>query len=213
MKTTLSLSAIAAALLLSATASQAQLHTVKSGLIRYDSNSKTTGIQGIGVPAGADAQVGDASTLMVSFERALTPQVGVEVVLGIPPRIKARATGTVAFLGEDVLSAKNVAPTVLINYHFGAATDTWRPYVGLGVNFTRFAGVESKLAPQVQMSDSVGMAFVGGVDYAINRQWGLYASVSAVDVRSNLVGVANTVLTTTINFRPVVYAVGASFKF
>ena len=213
MKTTLSLSAMAATLLLFSTASQAQLHTVKSGLIRYDSNSKTSGIQGIGVPAGADAQVGDASTLMVSFERALTPQLGVEVVLGIPPRIKARATGTVAFLGDDVLSAKNVGPTVLLNYHFGQAKDTWRPYVGLGVNYTRFASAESKLAPQVQMSDSVGLAFVGGVDYAINRQWGLYASVSAVDVRSNLVGVANTVLTTTINFRPVVYAVGASFKF
>lgn len=213
MNTTLSLSTIAAVLLLAGTASHAQLHTVKSGLIRYDSNSKTTGIQGIGVPAGADAQVGDASTLMVSFERTLTPQLGVEVVLGIPPRIKARATGTVAFLGDDVLSAKNVAPTVLLNYHFGGATDTWRPYVGLGVNFTRFASVESKLAPQVQMSDSVGLAFVGGVDYAISRQWGLYASVSAVDVRSNLVGVANTVLTTTINFRPVVYAIGASYKF
>jgi len=213
MNTTLSLSTIAAVLLLASTTSHAQLHTVKSGLIRYDSNSKTTGIQGIGVPAGADAQVGDASTLMVSFERALTPQLGVEVVLGIPPRIKARATGTVAFLGDDVLSAKNVAPTVLLNYHFGGATDTWRPYMGIGVNFTRFASVESKLAPQVHMSDSVGLAFVGGVDYAINRQWGLYASVSAVDVRSNLVGVANTVLTTTINFRPVVYAIGASYKF
>ena len=176
-------------------------------------HSKTTGIAGIGIPAGADAQVGDASTVVFSFERALTPNVGVELVLGVPPTVKSKATGTVAFLGDNVLSAKNLAPTVFVNYHFGSPGDALRPYVGLGLNYTKFVSIQSKLAPSVQMSESMGMAWVGGVDYAISRQWGLYASASSLDVRSNVVGVASTVLTTSIDFRPVVYSVGASYKF
>ena len=151
--------------------------------------------------------------MVFTIERALTPNVGVELVLGIPPTVKSRATGSVAFLGDNVLSAKNVAPTVFVNYHFGAPGDALRPYVGLGLNYTKFVSIQSKLAPSVQMSESMGMAWVGGVDYAINRQWGLYASASSLDVRSNVVGVASTVLTTSIDFRPVVYSVGASYKF
>ena len=187
--------------------------TVKTGAIRYNTHSKTTGIAGIGIPAGADAQVGDASTVVFSFERALTPNVGVELVLGVPPTVKSKATGSVAFLGDNVLSAKNLAPTVFVNYHFGSPGDALRPYVGLGLNYTKFVSIQSKLAPNVQMSESMGMAWVGGVDYAISRQWGLYASASSLDVRSNVVGVASTVLTTSIDFRPVVYSVGASYKF
>ena len=93
-------------------------NVVKLGVTDYDTHSKTNGISGIGVPPGADAEVGSATTAIFVYERLFTPNIGLEFVLGIPPRIKAKATGSVAFLGDDVLSAKNVAPTLLLNYHF-----------------------------------------------------------------------------------------------
>jgi outer membrane protein len=134
-------------------------------------------------------------------------------VLGIPPTIEADATGSVAFLGDNILSAKNVAPTLLVNYYFGAAGDTWRPYLGAGVNFTRFVDIQSSLAPHVDMSDSWGLAVQAGINYAVNKQWGLFASVARVDVKSDLVAVASTVLTTTIDFKPVTYTFGAYYRF
>lgn len=213
MKLRLTILAAGTLALMTAGSAFAEGLTVKTGAIRYNTHSKTSGISGIGIPAGADAQVGDASTVVFTFEKALTSNVGVELVLGVPPTVKSKATGSVAFLGDNVLSAKNLAPTVFINYHFGSPGDALRPYVGLGLNYTKFVSIQSKLAPSVQMSESMGMAWVGGVDYAINRQWGLYASASSLDVRSNVVGVASTVLTTSIDFRPVVYSVGASYKF
>lgn len=213
MKLRLTILAAGTLALMTAGSAFAEGLTVKTGAIRYNTHSKTTGISGIGIPAGADAQVGNASTVVFTFEKALTPNVGVELVLGVPPTVKSKATGSVAFLGDDVLSAKNLAPTVFVNYHFGSPGDALRPYVGLGLNYTKFVSIQSKLAPSVQMSESMGMAWVGGVDYAISRQWGLYASASSLDVRSNVVGVASTVLTTSIDFRPVVYSVGASYKF
>ncbi len=191
----------------------AQDNVFKAGLTRYDTSSKTTGISGIGIPPGADAQTGDATTLIVVYERMLNANVGAEIVLGIPPKVTARATGSVAFLGDNVLSAKNVAPTFLVNYHFGKPGDTWRPYVGAGVNYTRFVSIKSSLAPSVEMSDSVGLVVQAGIDYAVARDWGLFASVARVDVKSDLVAVASTVLTTTIDFRPVTYSAGFYYKF
>ena len=192
---------------------QAQDNTFKFGLTRYTTHSRTTGITGPGVPPGADAETGDATTVLFIYERMLAPNWGVSLDLGIPPRIKAKATGSVAFLGE-VLSAKNVAPTLFANYHFFESSAALRPYLGAGINYTRFVGIKSSLATDVKMGDSVGWAAVAGLDYAINDQWGLFASVAALKVKSKLVAVTpGTVLTTTIDFKPIVYSAGASFRF
>ena len=206
------LGTVAAVLMLGNGLAQAQETTIKFGVTRYDTHAKTTGISGVGVPAGADADVGDATTVIFVAERALTPNVGIELVLGVPPKIKARAAGSVAFLGE-VMSARNVTPTLLLNYHFGQPGDAWRPYLGVGINYTRFVDVKSPLAEQVEMSDSVGPAVQAGIDYFFNKQWGVFASVAAVKVKSDLVATGSTVLTTTIDFRPLVYSAGVSYRF
>lgn len=193
-------------------AAQAQVNVVKLGITRYDTHSKTTGVVGIGVPAGADASTGDGTTVIGVYERLINPNFGVELVLGVPPKISAHATGSVAFLGE-VLSARNVAPTLLFNYHFGAETDTLRPYVGAGINYTRFVSIKSKLAPSVQMSDSVGLALQAGADYWFNKQWGMFASIASVKTKSDLVAAGSTVIQTTIDFRPIVYSAGLNYRF
>ena len=91
----------------------AQANTVKAGLIYYQTHAQTTGITGVGVPPGADAAVGNATTVLLSYEREVAPNIGVELVLGWPPTIKAHGAGTVPFLGE-VLTAKNIAPTLMV---------------------------------------------------------------------------------------------------
>ncbi|MCK6419486.1 MAG: outer membrane beta-barrel protein [Aquabacterium sp.] len=203
---------VAVATLAGTCAAQAQDNVVKLGLTRYDTHARTTGIQGIGVPAGADAAVGDATTVIAVYERLLSPNMGVELVLGVPPKITSRATGSVAFLGE-VLTARNVAPTLLFNYHFGDSGNQVRPYVGVGLNWTRFVDVKSTLAPTVEMSDSYGWAVQGGVSVAFDKRWGMFASVATLKVKSDLVASGSTVLTTTIDFRPVVYSAGVSYRF
>ena len=205
---TLGLLALAAV----AGAAQAQDSIVKFGATRYDVHSKTDGITGIGIPPGADATIGSANTVIFTGERIVYDNVGIELVLGVPPKIKAKATGSVAFLGE-VLEAKNVAPTLLANYHFGQPGDRLRPYLGLGVNYTKFTGISSPYGWQVSLSDSWGWAAQGGIDYAIDKNWGLFASVAALKVKSDLVATGANVIQTTIDFRPLVYSAGVSYRF
>ena len=212
MKTISSL-ALAAALASAAPAALAQDNVLKVGGTFYQTHSRTDGLSGIGVPAGADADVGNATTVIFTYERLFTPNLGVEFVIGIPPTIKAKATGSVAFLGDDVLSAKNVAPTLFINYHLFAPTDALRPYLGAGINYTRFTNVKSTLAPDVKMGSSTGLALQAGLNYAINKDWGLFASIAKLNVKSKVVAAGATVLTTTVDFRPIVYSAGVSYQF
>jgi outer membrane protein len=204
---------VAAALLTALAApAVAQDNVVKMGVTRYDTHSRTSGISGIGVPPGADAKVGDANTVIFVYERMLNPNIGLELVLGVPPKLDARATGSVAFLGT-VLSARVVTPTLIANYHFGDSGDAWRPYLGAGVNYTRFVDVQSSIAPDVEMGDSIGPMAQIGIDYAFSKDWGLFASVAALKVKSKLVASGSTVLTTTVDFRPIVYSLGFTYRF
>ena len=211
MKTSCSL-ALAAALAFAAGGAVAQQNVVKVGVTYYQTHSKTDGISGIGVPPGADVEVGNATTVILVYERLFTPNVGLEFVLGVPPKITATGTGSVAFLGE-VLSTKNVAPTLFLNYHFFDPSARLRPYLGAGINYTRFTDVTSSLAPDVSMGSSTGLALQAGLHYAIDKDWGLFASIAAINVKSKVVAVGATVLTTTVDFRPIVYSAGVSRQF
>ncbi|MCE9657910.1 MAG: outer membrane beta-barrel protein [Burkholderiales bacterium] len=214
MKTISSL-VVAAALAFGAFAAQAQDNVFKFGFTRYDTHAKTNGISGIGVPPGADAKVGDASTVIFVYERLFGPNLGAEIVMGIPPTIKAKASGSVEFLNATgtVLSAKNWAPTLLFNYHFFDPGTTWRPYVGVGVNYTQFRDVKSSLTPDVEMGSSWGPAAQVGVSYLIAKDISAFASVAALKVKSKVVATGATVLTTTVDFRPTVYSLGVEYKF
>ena len=205
--------AMALAAVVASGGASAQDNVVKVGLTEYTTHSRTTGVTGIGVPAGADAKTGNAATVILVYERLFGPNFGAELVLGIPPRVKADAAGTVAFLGDDILSAKNLGPTLLFNYHFGTPGDTIRPYIGAGINYTKFIGITSRLASDVQMSDSTGWAAQAGIDYTLSKQWSLFASVAALRVKTNVVASGSTVLQTSIDFRPIVYTFGAAYHF
>lgn len=205
--------AVASALALGCGAALAQDNAVKVAYVYYTTNSKTSGIQGVGVPPGADAETGNASTVAFTYERLFTPNIGVELAIGIPPTISAKATGSVAFFGDDILSAKNVSPTLFVNYHFGAPSDTWRPYIGIGINYTKFTNIQSTLSNNVSMSDSVGLAGQVGIDYALSKEWSVFAGIAALQVKSDLVAVGATVLTSSIDFRPITYSFGVAYKF
>lgn len=205
--------AAAAAMLLVAGASvQAQELTLKAGFIQYNTDSRSSGVSGIGIPAGADVKTGNAGTPLLTLEAEVAPNLGVELVLGVPPKIAAKATGSVAFLGE-VLSARNVAPTVLLNYHFFDKGTAFRPYIGVGANYTRFADIKTPYAWDVKMSDSKGWAAQIGADYTFSQNWGVFFSVGKAKVKSKIVASGATVLQTTVDFRPTTFAFGAAYNF
>ena len=214
MKTISSL-VLAAVLAGAAFAAQAQDNVFKIGVTRYDTHAKTNGISGIGVPPGADVKVGDATTVILVYERLFGPNLGAELVMGIPPTIKTKAAGSVEFLNATgtVLEVENWAPTLLFNYHFFEPGATWRPYVGAGINYTRFKNVKSSIADDVEVGSSWGPMAQVGLEYAITKEISAFASLAYVKVKSKVVATGATVITTTVDYRPTTYSVGVAYRF
>ena len=63
------------------------------------------------------------------------------------------------------------------------------------------------------MTDSVGPVVQAGLSLQLAPNWGLFTSVARLEVKSDVVAVASTVLRTTVDFRPVTYSLGTWYRF
>lgn len=93
----------------------------------------------------------------VDFTYFVTPNIGVELIL-------ATARHEVTLNGASLGKLNHLPPTVTVQYHFNP-TPSIKPYVGAGVNYTRFYNVD--LAPGLTIDkNSFGGALQAGVDIA-----------------------------------------------
>ena len=126
------------------------------------------------------------------------------------------------FNGEEVATAKWFSPSVLIDYKFLEPSSALRPYVGIGVNYTRFYDLRSTPAgdaanggpTRVSLRRSIGPAGTVGLSYQITREINVVASYSLARVNSHYRSdTAGDIRTTSIRFNPqaAIVAVGYSF--
>ncbi len=121
---------------------------------------------------------GAANTAGVNVKQAVTPEldltymftknIGAELILGTSKH-------NVTSGGGDIGSVWVLPPTLTLQYHFMPDAD-FRPYVGAGINYTRFYNTNFKTAEALTGADSVnikknswGGALQIGADYAINK--------------------------------------------
>lgn len=135
---------------------------------------------------GLDLSVSDKVLPEVDFSYFFTPQIAAELVLTYPQRHNLRAGGNL------IGSLRELPPTLLLQYHF---TDLGRfkPYVGAGINYTRFSSVkfsepvQGALGPSID-HHSFGPALQVGLDFEVARNTYLNVDVKKVwistDVRS-----------------------------
>ena len=182
-----------------------------------------------GPPSGVSLEVKDKSTLFFSVARDITPNIEAELALGFPPThdITAKLAPSVPahvqpLNGQVIAKVRQVAPTLFFNYKFGEANSTWRPFVGAGINYTKFDKRESTAAgnqlnggpTDIRLTDSWGLAAQAGVSYRLNDQWTLNAAVATARVKTHLTAtVAGQARKIDIRFRPTVLTVSAGYVF
>lgn len=96
-----------------------------------------------------------------------------------------------------------------------------RAYGGAGVNYTKFIGVRSSLpTSMLDMGDSVGWASRAGLNYAFRKDWGLFASVTRLDVKTDVDAIATIAgvpvpveIKTTVYLRPITCSLGLWYGF
>ncbi len=84
---------------------------------------------------------------------------------------------------------KHLPPTLLAQYHF-TNLGAFKPYVGAGINYTRFSSVNldravERLSPSVK-KNSLGPALQVGFDYALDKNWSINLDVKKVYIKTDV---------------------------
>lgn len=221
-----------AAILLAACAAGAHAQDAPANELRLGAyfvhdDVKANDLSGPFTPAGINIRVGDVTTPYIGYLRNLDPHWTLDFAMGVPPKVKTygkgpATVGSVPFDGQEVATAKWFSPSLLIDYKFLEPSSRLRPFVGIGVNFTRFYELKSTPAgdaanggpTRVRLTHSFGPAGTVGVAYQITREISLSASYSIARVNSHYTSdTAGVLRTTSIHFNPraAIVAVGYSF--
>ena len=161
-----------------------------------------------------DTQIGISGTYM------FTDKIGLEVLAATPfSHDITGASGTLN--GADIGSVKHLPPTVSAQYFFMGAKSQWQPYIGLGLNYTTFfsekVGSDAAAAgvTSIELDDSFGIAASAGIDYMINDNWGINASLmyATISTTATLKAGAATAATVDYDLDPMVYRLNAVYKF
>jgi len=200
---------------------------IRAGMyfLRYD--VKADDLTGPYVPPGVNVDVNNVSTPYFAYIRRLTAHWIAQLAAGIPPKTetvgKGPATvGSVPFDGVVVSSAKWFSPSLLFNYVFRDETETWRPYLGAGINYTKFYDLQSTPAGNaanggptaISLTSSVGPVVSAGLRWHINDRWSAYASYDYAVVDTDYTGnTAGVIRRTKIHFNPSTLVVSVGYAF
>lgn len=114
-----------------------------------------------------------------------TDNIGMELLAATPFKHKIGLNGI-----GDIASVKQLPPSLMAQYYFGSKEDKLRPYLGLGVNYTTFydarfneTGSAAGLT-DLSLKHSWGLATQAGLDYNLNKNCLLNASVWWMDINT-----------------------------
>jgi outer membrane protein len=179
------------------------------------------------VPNDLNLSVKNVQTPYLAYLRRLSSNFTVELAVGVPPLTKTygkgpATVGSVPYNGEEISSARWLAPSVLMEYVFLDDTYKLRPYFGVGLNYVVFYDRTSTPAgnaiaggpTSISLSNSIGPAVTAGLNYQITRNWSVMASYSAARVQTQLDAHTGGVdRTSNITFGPQTFVVAAGFSF
>ena len=168
-----------------------------------------------------DSSNGDSTGLGLSMNNKWMPEVdisyffnknvAVELILTVPQKQKLSSS----VIGGEIGTFKHLPPTLTAQYHF---TDlgAFKPYLGAGVNYTRFSSVrfdpavDAALNPSVD-KNSFGWALQAGVDIPLSKNLYLNVDVKKVQIKTDVSSFGGKVGEFKVN--PVLFGVGLGWRF
>lgn len=150
----------------------------------------------------------------LDFTYMITDNIGAELILGTARHEVKSSLGS---LGK----VNHLPPTLTLQYHF-APEATIRPYVGAGINYTRFYNDDlDKITPLSVEKNSWGYALQVGADVAVNKDWFVNVDVKKLMIKTDVtsvnavpaLGVTAGQNLGTLKINPWVFGVGVGTKF
>lgn len=142
-----------------------------------------------------------------ALEYAVSRNLGVEVLAALPFKHDVELNGAKA------ATVKHLPPTVSLNWHFAPDTKV-NPFLGLGVNYTRFFSIDEKgpiEGAQLNLDASWGLAAHAGLEFSFDPRWSLIADVRWIDIETD--AKVNGAKVGTVKIDPLVYGVAFGYRF
>lgn len=158
-----------------------------------------------------DMSHGDSTGLGLRVENKTIPEVdasyffdknfATELSLTAPKRHTVSSAG-----GGSAGSFKQMPTTLMLQYHFADVVG-YKPYVGLGVNYTRFSHVN--LGGLTLDSHSWGAAVQAGVDIPMDKNWSVNLDLKKLYVKADVGGAGSG----SLKLHPLMAGVGLGYRF
>jgi outer membrane protein len=152
---------------------------------------------------GLDLTVNNKVFPEVDISYFFSPNVAAELVLTYPQKHTVKAGGT------EIGSLKHLPPTLSLQYHY---TDlgAFKPYAGVGLNYTRFSGVNLPAGVEID-KNSFGLAVGAGFDYEIQKNIYLNVDVKKVQIKTTVSAGGNELGDFKVD--PLLVGVGIGWRF
>ena len=169
---------------------------------------------------GSGLATSDAVVPELDITYYFTPNIAAELILGTT-RHSVTGTGVAATSGLEVGKAWLLPPVLTLQYHF-TNFGAFKPYVGVGVNYTIFYGQTAGnvangagvIVTRSHLHNSFGAVAQIGFDYMIDRHWGLNVDVKKVWLRPSWDGDSNVgALTGQVELDPWLIGGGVTYRF
>lgn len=163
---------------------------------------------------GGDVAISNAFVPELDFTYFFNKNLAVELILGTT-RHDVKAVSTA--VGDiDLGDVWLLPPTLTLQYHLN--TETVRPYIGAGLNYTLFYGVdEGPVADDVKYDSALGFAFQLGFDFDINDRWFLNLDAKYILLNTDVTVDATSALGATVgadvDINPFIAGFGLGYKF
>ena len=158
---------------------------------------------------GLNLSVNNKTMPEVDVSYFFTPNIAAELILTYPQKHDLRSNG------NKIGTLKHLPPTLLAQYHF-TQFGKFKPYVGAGVNYTRFSSVNfdpavvAALNPSIK-KNSLGLALQAGFDYQLDSNWSLNLDIKKVQIKTDVRSFGNKVGSFKVD--PVLVGVGLGYRF
>lgn len=153
---------------------------------------------------GLGLSVNNKTIPEVDISYFFNKNVAAELILTVPQKHDLSSS----VLGGRIGSLKHLPPSLLLQYHFDAPG--FKPYVGAGVNYTRFSNVNLPAGVDIDRN-SWGGALQVGVDIPLNKNLSLNFDVKKVYIKTDVF--AGGAKQGTFKVDPVLVGVGLGWRF
>ncbi|MBN3782864.1 OmpW family protein [Burkholderia sp. Ac-20345] len=177
---------------------------------------------------GLHADAGDTASLTV--EHYFTDHIGVALMAAMPFTNDLSGDGALSRYGV-IGKTKPMAPILELRYHFFDSAARFRPFAGVGVNYTWFESTRATngafvsdtcgqgCSMQSKLSASWNPSFTVGLSYKISKKWAIDASATYIPLSTTLtsqtrsVTGVETVTKAQIKVHPIISRIEVSYSF